>query len=193
MTLILLAHLDGHPDNANRMTRAMLNKLTGHIRRSGDYPPLIVRPVGDRYQILDGHHRAMVLRQLGHTHAKCDVWQVDDEGAEVLLLTLNRLRGEDEPHWRGALLDRLSQSIDVEQLARFTPENAAHIRMQIEASSPPPELVEPVETDRMPQAITFFLTALQRARLLEHLGQISRDRTQALVRLLALDDPTGGV
>ena len=61
MPLISLNALDAHPDNANHMPAATLAKLITHIRDSGEYPPLIVRPHpknADRFQILDGHHRA---------------------------------------------------------------------------------------------------------------------------------------
>ena len=92
--------LEPHPENANRMLPGLLEKLKSHIRRTGRYEPLVVRPMGraqakaqcggendrpqsgrlerrapseSRYQILNGHHRAEVLKALGHTRARCDV------------------------------------------------------------------------------------------------------------------------
>lgn len=192
MPIIALDHLDSHPDNANRMTPALLEKLTAHVRQSGEYPPLIVRPhpaSADRYQILDGHHRAEVLKRLGYEQARCEVWHVDDARASLLLLTLNRLHGEDDPHQRGALLEKLSRSMGLEQLARLVPEDTVRIGRLMALNHDPPPLAEPPPLERMPQAVTFFLTQVQRSRLFEHLELICRDRSEALIRLLALDEP----
>src|SRR5262245_14781034 len=137
MPTIPLDQLDSHPDNANVMPAALFRKLVRHIETGGRYPPLIVRPAPDssdvvqnvshdvshdhhrtpRYQILDGHHRAKALRQLGRESAECMVWDVDDEQADLLLLTLNRLHGEDDPQRRGALLERAARSLDLKSLA----------------------------------------------------------------------------
>src|SRR5688572_1634847 len=46
MPQIPLDQLESHPDNANRMPPALLAKLRAHIKKSGEYPPLIVRRVG---------------------------------------------------------------------------------------------------------------------------------------------------
>lgn len=191
MKQIALDKLAAHPDNANRMPADVLDKLTRHIERTGQYPPLIVRPHpqhGDRYQVLDGHHRLMVLQQLEHTHARCDVWDVHDDDATLLLLTLNRLHGDDDPQQRGALLAKLHERLPMPQIARLVPENEPAIARLIELTRPPQELAEPVDADAMPQAVTFFLNAAQRDALLSKLRAVDHDRSRALVRLLELDE-----
>lgn len=193
MPTIPLDQLVDHPDNANRMPPALMEKLTRHIADSGDYPPLIVRDISTsqdekRYQILDGHHRARALRELGHTEARCEVWDVDDERAALLLLTLNRLEGVDDPQRRGLLLKRLADSVGVKELSKLVPEDPGRLRKLIEASEAPPPPVEPLDVEAMPQAVTFFLTAPQRRRLLKRLKPVAEDRSEALVSLLALDN-----
>ena len=99
MIEIPLTHLRSRADNANIMPEALLIKLAGHIERTGRYPHLIVRPMPGEtgaYEILDGHHRAEALRRLRSETARCEVWEVDDDEALVLLATLNRLQGRDE-------------------------------------------------------------------------------------------------
>ncbi len=190
---IPLDALDEHPGNANRMSKSLLGKLVAHIRASGKYPPLIVRPhpaKNDRYQILDGHHRAKALRLAGSADARCEIWDVDDHRADLLLLTLNRLRGEDDPYRRGTLLQRVARSMDVKALASCVPEDAQRIRKLIEATVLPPSPVPPPPLATMPHALTFFLTAGQRDRLCNRLQPIAPDRSEALVRLLGLDEPT---
>ena len=191
MPLIPLSQLVAHPDNANRMPPRLLKKLIAHIQMRGEYPPLIVRPLQDgtceRHQILDGHHRALALKQLQHTHARCEVWNVDDDQASMLLLTLNRLHGEDDPHKRGALLARLNQTHDLKSLAKMLPDKAHAIQSLIDLTLPiaPPAAAPPL--DEMPQAVTFFLKSDQRKRLLARLDAIDANHSRALAQLLELN------
>jgi len=191
MKRIALNKLTAHPDNANRMPEDRLAKLTAHIERTGQYPPLIVRehPAEDGcYEILDGHHRLRALERLGYEQANCDVWNVCDDEATVLLLTLNRLQGDDDPQRRGALLAQLRERLDVPAMAKLVPEDAPGITKLIELTRPPKELAAPVDADAMPQAVTFFIDAAQRDALLAKLRAVDRDRSRALVRLLELDE-----
>lgn len=198
MNMIALDDLESHPENANRMSEELLAKLVEHIRRSGQYPPLIVRPYssgggaagggGAKYQVLDGHHRLEALRRLGYVEARCDVWDVDDERARLLLLTLNRLEGRDDPELRGELLRKLAEEMDAKLLADWVPDDAAAIERLIKLTDPPPPPAPPPDLETMPHAVTFFLTGPQRRSLFARLHAVARDRSEALVTLLQLDD-----
>jgi ParB-like chromosome segregation protein Spo0J len=121
-----LEKLRAHPANANVMPEERLEKLTENIRRERDYPPLIVRPhseEADAYQILDGHQRLEALRRLGRAEAHCYCWPCDDRTALILLSTLNRLEGQDDPRLRAELIRELSQLASLEELALLLPED----------------------------------------------------------------------
>src|SRR2546426_10816635 len=108
---LALDRLQPHPANANVMDEERLAKLAENIEREGDYPPLVVRPHPEEqgcFEILDGHQRCDVLRRLGHKQATCYVWSCDDRTALVLLATLNRLEGQDDPLKRAQLLRELT-------------------------------------------------------------------------------------
>ena len=47
LTFVPFTKLQPHPLNANVMDEDLKTKLASNIRRSGRYPPLIVRPHGD--------------------------------------------------------------------------------------------------------------------------------------------------
>ena len=55
MTLqwIPLTALEPHPENSNRMPPHLLEKLKGHIQRTGRYEPLVVRPLRTRMRSAD--------------------------------------------------------------------------------------------------------------------------------------------
>ncbi len=114
-----------HPLNSNVMPDDLREKLRAHIKRTGRYPYVIVRPhPGDpgRFQVLDGHHRLAILRELGHTEARCDVWDVDDREAKLLLATLNRSQGQDLPIKRAQLIHDLLGEMSLDDLAGLLPE-----------------------------------------------------------------------
>ncbi len=132
---VSLDHLLPHPANANVMPEALREKLQRDIAIEGDYEPLTVRPHPTKpgyHQILGGHQRRVVLERLGHEAALCYVWPCDDPTALVLLLTLNRLEGQDDPLRRAELMRELTALASPEELARFLPEDAAAIRRSLD-------------------------------------------------------------
>jgi len=127
---IPLERLHAHPANPNVMDEDRLARLAANIRRSGDYPPLVVRPhptERGHYQILDGHQRETVLGRLGHRDALCYLWPCDDATALLLLSTLNALRGEEVVARRAALLLELQGLVPAEELAFLLPENSRQL------------------------------------------------------------------
>ena len=194
--LIPLAQLEAHPLNANVMSEAMLAKLVSHIRATGLYPPIIVRPLagGDCFQMLDGHHRAVALRRLGHTHARCEVWDVSDAQAAMLLATLNRLHGEDDPMLRGGLLAEISRELDRDELVALLPDDVERIDGLIALAQRTPLDPPPDETDLppLPRALTFFLDHATHERVIARLSELDDDRNAALIKALGIVDHQKG-
>ena len=129
-----LSRLVPHPANANVMPEAFRDKLQRDIEHEGDYEPLTVRPHATRpgyFQILGGHQRHIVLGRLGHETALCYLWLCDDATALLLLATLNRLEGQDDPMKRAELLRELAALAPVEELERLLPEDAGSIRRSL--------------------------------------------------------------
>jgi len=199
-----LDRLVPHPDNANAMPEPMLAKLTDHMRRTGRYPPLIIRPAPgstpasgcaaeQAYQLLDGHHRVEAARRLGWASIRCVVWDVDDDEATLLLATLNRLQGSDDPARRAALVARLAASVSRPKLARLLPERADQIRrlLELHAHRAGPRLTPPRPLGEMPVAVHFFLRPAQRVRLEAALGRIGGPRDAALMALVDRAEAAG--
>jgi ParB-like chromosome segregation protein Spo0J len=161
-----LEQLRPHPANANRMDEEQLSKLAENIARESEYPPLVVRPHPEEtgaYQVLDGHQRWEVLTRLGHEQALCYIWPCDDRTALVLLATLNRLEGTDEPLKRAELLRDLAALAPVDELAALLPEDAAAIHQSLQLLESDLEMLlaafeqEPGSDDSL-RAITFVVT-----------------------------------
>jgi len=164
----------GHPGNVNVMGGEVMAKLKRHIEKGGRYEPLVVRvhPVrAGCYQILNGHHRKKVLEQLGYGEAECVVWDVSDEDALMLLATLNRLNGEDDPKGRAVLLTQLAGRFDRESLLKQVPETRGQLEKMLSVAGRC-KLVEPPVVGEMPEAMVFFVNREQRGKIEEGLGKV---------------------
>jgi len=139
-------------------------------KRGATSAPTDIGPA--RYQILNGHHRARVLRELGYRRARCDVWDVDDEEARLLVATLNRLEGRDDPKARARLVAALATGRSAEDLARLLPEPPDAVERLLRLAEPPPEPAPPVALEPLPQALTFFLSEEQHALVSEALKEV---------------------
>ena len=196
-----LDQLHPHPANANVMPNRLFRTLVQHLREFRRHPPLIVRPHPRRagaFEILDGHHRARALREVGETRAACEVWEdVDDERAAILLLTLNRLQGSDDPKKRAALIDSLRDArtdAAASSIARRLPEDRRKIERLLKlARQPPPTPARPDPHERSGpqqpplQPVTFFLTPDQVRALNARLRAAdARRRSDALIETLEL-------
>ena len=181
---IELDQLRSHPSNSNVMSDKVFKKLVDHLRKSGQYPPVIVRPFEGAYQILDGHHRVAALRQIEAAAAQCVVWQADDERALVLLATLNRLQGVDDPRKRAELVDQLIASKSVVELARLLPERKEKLEKLLSSGRVLPALRRPAVLADTPVSVNFFLLPGEKQELERALDTAGPTREQALMGMV---------
>jgi ParB-like chromosome segregation protein Spo0J len=175
-------------------------KLLTHIKRTGRYPFLVVRPHpadAGKYQTLDGHHRVEILRELGHADARCDVWDVDDREAKLLLATLNRLEGQDQPSRRAQLLHELLGEWSAADLGGLLPETEAeildlHSLLEFPAEEIAEQLAaEAEEREKTLPVVIHFVVSHEQAELIETAverasdGVVGRDRKARGLVILA--------
>src|SRR2546425_3099855 len=184
--MIPLDQLRPHPLNSNVMPDDLREKLKAHIHRTGRYPFVVVRPHPDEpgcFQVLDGHHRVEILRELGHREARCDVWHVDDREAKLLLATLNRLQGQDLPIRRAQLIHELLGEMSVDDLAGLLPETdkqleELHALLEFPADEIADLLAARAEEEEkvLPRVLTFVVTPEQE-ELIAHAVELASDGT----------------
>ncbi len=180
--------LRGHAMNSNAMNEVMFGKLVGHIEKSGRYPPLIVREIEEgEYEVLDGHHRLRALKELGYEEVGCVVWDVDDEEALVLLTTLNRLEGVDDPRRRGALIGELHEKYgwSVGKLVRNLPDGGDDVEKLLELRRDLPRGCGGKGLGEMKMAVYFFLLPAEKKRLDEVIGKFGGRREEVLMKMVA--------
>jgi ParB-like chromosome segregation protein Spo0J len=184
--MVGLDDLVPHPLNANVMSEELREKLRAHIKRTGRYPFLVVRPHPEeagKFQVLDGHHRLALLRELGHTEARCDVWAVDDREAKLLLATLNRLEGQDVPIRRAQLLHELLGDMSLADLAGLLPETDTQIEdLHSLLEFPADEIAalldeEAEEQEKVLPRVMSFVVSPEQERVINEAVELASDGT----------------
>ncbi len=146
--------------HANRMVPRVRKALTEHVRNGRLYPPLIVRPCPRRsgkFEILDGHHRACILRELGFADARCEVWPIGDEAADLYTAALNHLRGHPNAKGRARQLRGLIRRMGERRVAELLALTPAAMRQQLAPLHVPQEIlctVRPLDL----RPVTFHLS-----------------------------------
>jgi ParB family chromosome partitioning protein len=121
--------LDPNPWNPNRMTPEVRAKLRLNLQRDGFVAPIIVRRLGDRFEIVNGEHRRQVAKELGFQTIPCVVLEkLDDRRARILTVNLNELGGDPVPALLAKLLHELEEETPLSDLAAVLPYDEAQIR-----------------------------------------------------------------
>jgi ParB-like chromosome segregation protein Spo0J len=184
--MVALDALRPHPLNANVMPEELRAKLRAHISRTGRYPFIVVRPHPEEpgcFQVLDGHHRLEILRELGHAEARCDVWNVDDREAKLLLATLNRLEGQDLPIRRAQLIHELLGEMSLGDLAGLLPETDKQLEeLESLLQFPAEEIAallsgEAEEQERVLPRVLTFVVSPEQEELIERAVELASDGT----------------
>lgn len=116
------------PWNANTLTPEMEAKLKASISHFGIAVALVVRPLGERYEVLSGNQRLKALVDLGYTQAPCLLSNLDDAQARLLSQALNHLHGQDNPGLRAELLRTALAALPEADVLALLPETADSLK-----------------------------------------------------------------
>ncbi len=124
-----VGQIHANPWNPNRVAPETMHKLREYMRREGIVQPIIVRRVGDHWQILDGFHRWTLCKdELGLAEVPCVVVDVDDKRAKMMTVNLNELSGDPVPHLMAELIHDLSRDTSLEDLSTILPYGEDELR-----------------------------------------------------------------
>ena len=116
------------PWNPNEADDGTLRRLGTSLERFGVVVPLVVRSVGDAYEVLSGNQRLRVLREQGAATAPCVEVQADDAWARLLAQALNRIHGEDDLNRKAALVQHILAAMSAEEAAAILPDSPEALR-----------------------------------------------------------------
>ncbi len=134
--------------NPNRMTQEIRAKLMLNLKRDGFVAPLLVRKLGDRYQIVNGEHRWRIAQELSYQTVPCVVLEdLDDRRARILTVNLNELGGDPVPALLAKLLHELEEESPISELAAVLPYDEAEIRDTLALLKMPEGLEQMIEEE----------------------------------------------
>ncbi|HEY9704991.1 MAG TPA: ParB/RepB/Spo0J family partition protein [Allocoleopsis sp.] len=116
--------------NPNVMDAQTYQALKESFTEFGDIDPILVRDLGDKYQIIDGEHRYKIAREIGLDKIQSIVIDVSDNQAKRLTQIMNRTKGKDDPEKLMNLLDSLLQEMSEDELVKglpYTPDSLADL------------------------------------------------------------------
>jgi ParB family chromosome partitioning protein len=116
------------PWNPNEADEATLRRLGASMQRFGIVVPLVVRSMGDAYEVLSGNQRLKVLREQGAATAPCVQVEADDARARLLAQALNALHGQDDLNRKAALVQVLLAAMPADEVAAILPDGAEALR-----------------------------------------------------------------
>ena len=188
VTSIPIEKLAAHPGSPNRMSKRNFARLVRNIERTGRYEPLVVRRQGDCFGIINGHYRRLALKQLGYQTVDAVVWDLDDAEADILLCSLNRLKGSDVLAKKLALLERLNRNMNARELARLLPFTRSQIEKLRNLKVPAAPAEVSAESFAVP--VVFFLSGEQQQIVAEALASTAgdNDKTKAARNAAALTE-----
>jgi ParB family chromosome partitioning protein len=150
-----------------------LLELAASIRESGIIQPILVRQVGERYQIIAGERRWRAAQQLGLATVPVTLRVVADERLLELALVENIQRQELTPLEEAQAFHRLQTEFRLtqEEVARRVGRERSTITNTLRLLRLPAELRELVGTGRLDAGHARALLALERAEDQVELGR----------------------
>ena len=118
-----LADLKEAPWNANQLDAAMLQRLRSSIVKYGFVQNLVVRQIGEYYEVLSGNQRLKLLREFNVTKVSCVIVDLDDGHARLLAQALNHVHGADDLGLRAELLREVLQVIPQQEVMAVLPDS----------------------------------------------------------------------
>ena len=96
-TMIKIEDLEDYPDQPFKVyTEDKESEMIDSIRVNGIIQDLIVRPLpSGKYQILAGHNRKNCAKKAGLTEVPCQIKDVDDDTAKLILIDTNLVQRKD--------------------------------------------------------------------------------------------------
>ncbi|HLA79268.1 MAG TPA: ParB/RepB/Spo0J family partition protein [Vicinamibacteria bacterium] len=142
-----------------------LAELAASLQESGMVQPILVRKVGERYQIIAGERRWRAAQQLGLTHVPVVPREVSDEQLLELALVENIQREELTPLEEAHAYQRLHQEFNLtqEQLAQKVGKDRSTVANTMRLLRLPPEVRDLLAGGRLEAGHGRALLALDQA------------------------------
>ena len=128
-----------------------VQSLTSSIRQLGVIEPLVVKPVGDRFEIIAGHRRLLASELADLVEVPCYVVRVSDETADLMKIHENLQRKEISPIEEGKYFEYLVLTYhwSAEKIAKMIGRSDAYVYARMAIDEYPEDLRDALEAGQL--------------------------------------------
>lgn len=161
---IPLSKIEENEWNPNKVEDVNFNKLMEDISKSGGNQdqPILLRPKGDKYEVVDGAHRFRALKELGIKDAIAIVKELEDKDAKLKTISMNKFRGDFDSVLLAELIVDLKNNHgvtdeEIEKTLGYSGDQIKGFESLIEFDFDKPEDPEVPEIDDNPSIVRQFI------------------------------------
>jgi len=201
MKEVSIADIVPNKINPNRMSSSVFKKLKVSIKKLGMLNPLVVRQIGEKYEIIDGEWRYRAAKELGFSNVLCKIVEVDDEEVKQLLFA-STIHGRHNIYETSKMIKDLSKkltkeelmacNLDKEKLARkIKYQDSSQIKV-LKAKVKKKQMIQEEDSinvkdlKKFKRFVIFTYSADVAQKVEEELDKIDKDHNEALLKLLNL-------
>jgi hypothetical protein len=133
VTDLLIDQLQEAPWNPNEADEAPMRRLAASIGRFGTVVALVVRPLGDAYEVIGDNQRLRLYRERGVTFVPCGVVDVNGVQAKLFAQGLNAIHDADDLNRKAALVENLLASLTEDEVPAILPSSLGGLGDQPES------------------------------------------------------------
>lgn len=128
-----------------------LEELANSIKEIGLIEPIIVRPKGNRYELISGYRRYMAAKKFGIPKLPARILFVGDKEALMMSATENIQRTDLDPVAEGELYAKLyyEHHLTIEEISKKVGKSHSYVKARIDLLDQPEEIKELARSGRL--------------------------------------------
>ena len=140
-----------------------IDSLVSSIRQVGLLEPLVVRPVGERYELIAGHRRLTACKLIGKVLVAATILDVIEDEALIIRMHENSHRENINPVDEAVYIGRVMQQLGmpVQIVAEKLNRSVGYVYDRLEILSFPPYLIEAVGAKKIGISAAIALNKIQ--------------------------------
>lgn len=143
-----------------------LDELMSSMREIGLVEPIVLRKVGDRYEVIAGHRRTRAARLLGWSVIEAKIVEANDEAAIAMRLAENISRKDvdpvDQACFIGEVMTRYNKTPD--EMAKMLHHSHEWVNERIEVFNMPDYLQQFLRERRLPLGAALWINRIENER-----------------------------
>lgn len=145
------------------LSHESIDELVSSIRQVGMIEPVVVKVVGDRYEVIAGHRRTVAAETAGLETIPCHVVDATEEQVEMMKIHENLMRVDVNPYDEAQHYARLMREMKLSpmRIARLTNRSEGYVRDRLVILDYAPELQEAVAVGKLRLGVAKELAKLK--------------------------------